>query len=269
MSKLSPSPVETPDEIAGYRVVRCLGERSYLCLAPGDRHVVLKGLDADCIIKGRLHPSVKERLARVRELAHAGVTNLYSVERDAGGVWLVWEHANAPTLADFVASGPSRRDVWVVARELILAIESLHARGIVHGAIHERNVIVERSREVRLTHVSPLLYTDPADDAVALFALFERIAVPPFEGLAELIGSARGQSQPLRWARGQLAGLIEERPANIPAVAPDVAPPERSTRKSMLVAAALLVLIGMAFAWGVVYLVDRNTPTSPPTLLAR
>ncbi|HEV7301199.1 MAG TPA: protein kinase [Tepidisphaeraceae bacterium] len=269
MPSLPSNLATTPDEIAGYRVVRRLGESSYLCLAPGDRHVVLKGLDPDCIIKGQLHPSVKERLARVRELAHAGVTNLYSVERDDGAVWLVWEHADAPTLADLMSSEPSQRDVWVVARELILAVESLHARGIVHGAIQERNVIVERSRQVRLTHVSPLLYTDPADDAVALLDLFERIAAPPFERLADLASSARGQAQPLRWARGELAGLIEERPRNTAMAEADVAPLESSTRKPMLIAALLLALMGIAFACGVVYVVEQRPPASPPTLLAR
>ena len=41
-------------------------------------------MDHDCLLRGQLHPSIRERLSRVRELAHGGVANLYGVGRDGG-----------------------------------------------------------------------------------------------------------------------------------------------------------------------------------------
>src|SRR5687767_16037968 len=86
---LAAAPV--PPEICGYPVDSALsagGEDglppSYFAIGPGGRGVVLKPLEGDCVLKGKatLHPSIKERLSRVRELALAGVANLYGVERD-------------------------------------------------------------------------------------------------------------------------------------------------------------------------------------------
>ena len=71
-------------EIGGYRELCAVSEQGWVGTAAGGRRVVLKRLDEDCLWKGQLHPSVKDRLARVRELAHQGVANLHGVERDQG-----------------------------------------------------------------------------------------------------------------------------------------------------------------------------------------
>src|SRR5687768_5806805 len=83
---------QVPRELCGYPVESRLQSTlasepdflgpSYLAAGPGGRGVVLKPLDRDCLLKNGLHPSIRERLARVRELALAGVANLYGVERD-------------------------------------------------------------------------------------------------------------------------------------------------------------------------------------------
>jgi hypothetical protein len=49
----------------------------------GGRQVVLKKLDDDCLLDGQLHPSIKLRLERVRELPVRCVANFLGVERDA------------------------------------------------------------------------------------------------------------------------------------------------------------------------------------------
>src|SRR5438132_876259 len=98
-----------PDEIGGYEVLDLLfpcGE-SALAVAPGNRRVVLKLLDPDCLVRAganpKLHPGIRDRLACVRELAHVGVANLYGVEHDAGRVYQVWEFADGVTLEEWAA----------------------------------------------------------------------------------------------------------------------------------------------------------------------
>src|SRR5688572_18804095 len=69
-----------PRELCGYPVVEALARgQTYLAIGPGGRGVVLKKLDPDCLLGELLHPNVRERLSRVRELATAGVANLYGV----------------------------------------------------------------------------------------------------------------------------------------------------------------------------------------------
>ena len=128
---------------------------------------MLKPLDPDCLFKNGLHPSIKERLARVRELALGGVANLYGVERDpaSGKAWLIWEYLPGRTFAERAAD-PARTPLALAsaARELVLSVEAMHRLGIVHGAVRGSNVVVDDRGGVRITHVSPLLYTDPGVD---------------------------------------------------------------------------------------------------------
>jgi len=158
-----PSPT-IPREICGREVVKILAaDRAYLA-RDGTRQVVLKKLEADCLLGRELHPSINERLARVRELAHMQVATLHGVERDGENVYLVWDYVDGKILERPVNAG--------LTRELALAIQSLHARGIVHGALHERNIFVKDGRLI-LTHISPLLFSDPAEDLAALAVLLE------------------------------------------------------------------------------------------------
>jgi tRNA A-37 threonylcarbamoyl transferase component Bud32 len=248
-----------------------LSESAILCLAPGDHYIVLKPLDAECLLKSGLHPSIKERLTRVRELAHTGVANLYGVERDsAGGAWLVWEYVPGHSLDELIKNhDPQPRNLWVIARELIVAIEALHARGIVHGSIHERNVIVGATELVRLTHVSPLLYSEVADDETAVLDLLERMGVGVHHQLMKIVVAARAQPQPLRYIRWQLAGLIESRE-----VAEHAMPVETrarpSPRRRALIAAILLTVAGVGIAYSMMRAAPRRAvPVDQPVNVQR
>jgi len=126
--------------------------------------VVRKRLDDDCLLDGELHPSIAERLARVLELPVSSVANLHGVERDEHGVWLVWQFIDGITLDEFASQSHSQAERDSIVRELRLAVAAMHSHGIVHGAIHARNVIIDSRGRVCLTHISPLLYSDPADD---------------------------------------------------------------------------------------------------------
>jgi tRNA A-37 threonylcarbamoyl transferase component Bud32 len=171
-------PAGLPVEIGGHPVVGILsGEGVPPTLearGPGYRRILLKGLDPDCLLKEGtvLHPNIRERLSRVRELALTGVANFLGVCRDTENgydgyaAWLMWEYVDGQTFDEYAAA-PSRsdRDLVNAARELILTIDSLHLQGIVHGSIKGSNVLIDPSGAIRLTHVSPLLYNDPAEDA--------------------------------------------------------------------------------------------------------
>jgi serine/threonine protein kinase len=228
---------------------------TYLAIGPGGRGIVLKKLDSDCLWNGSLHPNVKERLSRVRELAHPGVANLFGVSRDGDDAYLMWEYIEG-TPVDQYAAAPERtaRELAVVARELILTVDLLHMQGLVHGALVPGNVIVMPHGGIRLAHLSPLLYTDPAVDAESVLSLIEQMI--DMRGsrqdapLAQLLAEARQQGLNLRAVGAKLANLISsqsfdlERPGAEPVI---------GIRRRALYGAALAAALGIGTACGIWY----------------
>lgn len=252
-------------EIGGHRILRPLSpDQSWLCVAGGDRMLVLKTLDEDCLWKGQLHPNIRDRLARVRELAHSGVANLYGVERDADLIYMAWEYLEGDTLEERARSSRcGRRDFMVLARELVLAVEMLHARGIVHGGLKGSNVVVDRDGRLVMTHISPLLYCDPADDTRVLVALLLDLLDERGEGesaLARLLKEAEGDEVSLRRLAARIGALIESRETG--------ETPERgrgrSIRKRSLVGAAATAVVAVGLFFALRHYGNVHTP-KPPT----
>jgi serine/threonine protein kinase len=268
----SDQPFTWPADIGGYQVLSSLPEaESALALAAGGRRVVLKRLDPDCLLRSganpKLHPTIRDRLLRVRELAHARVANLYGVEHDQGIVYLVWEYVEGQPVEDWATCEqrrPSPRELLLGARELILTVEALHARGIVHGAIHGRNVIVDAQGKLKLTHVSPLLYSEPRDDIDSIADLFSHIARERGQAPSPLDRLAQEVNQPdatLRSMGARASSLIDLRR--------DEASEEqerrgdaRRRRRSRL-AAALVLLAALGLSWEIRQSVRRLTPPPP------
>src|SRR5258706_6412603 len=213
----SPNLAGDPSEIGGYRVLRTMvADQSWLGRATGGRPVVLKTLDEDWLWKGQLHPNIKDRLGRVRELAHSGVANLYGVERDDNLTYLVWEFVEGQTLAERACSPRcGQRDFLLLARELVLGVEMLHARGIVHGALKDSNIIIDADARVVITHVSPLLYSEPSEDVQAVIALLSEQLEKRREidsPLGRMLAEASDDSEiSLRRPATLLGALIESR----------------------------------------------------------
>jgi hypothetical protein len=246
------NPLSVPAELCGYPVERALtGDQSYLAIGPGGRAVVLKRVDEDCLLGNQLHPSIKERLARVRELAHGGVANLHGVSRDDDAAWLIWEYVDGLTFEQYLSD--SRRtplELLNIGRELLLAVESLHSQGIVHGALVGSNVIITSEGEVRLTHISPLLYTDIQVDVESVVSIL-REAVEYRRGqdsaLGRILEDAGRESLSLRGLATKIAAFLEVRS--------DVSVPERQEdrhiRRRTFLAAGIVGLLGLVLAYGI------------------
>lgn len=197
------------EQLGSYRIVRELSAgRTFLALDEDDRQVVLKRLGEDCLLlggRGPLHASIRERLARVRELAHPRVGQLCGVERIKDeGVFLVWKYIAGVTFEQWLSSEErGHKQVAAIGREIALGLEALHRLGIVHGAIHGRNIMVQDGRAV-LIDFSPLLYSDPAEDATALATM-----LGPVLG-DEMAGRIQGRS--VTQMAAILGGSTGERP---------------------------------------------------------
>lgn len=252
---LESPPSPQPAELCGYSVVETLApDATYLAIGPGGRGVTLKRLDPDCLFRGLLHPDVHDRLSRVRELAHTGVANLFGVGKNGDDAWLIWEYVEGKTLTQHVRDHcRSPRDLMLLVRELVLTVESLHLQGIVHGSLNGQNAIVARDGAIRLTHISPLLYVDPADDAEGIEQTVGLILEERGERagpLGRLLAEVSESKMSLRGLASRIAALADSRDvAPIPPSA--AAREERRTRKRAVFGAFLAAMTGVAVAYTV------------------
>jgi hypothetical protein len=262
----SPKLAGDASDIGGYRILRTLlPDQSWLGIASGDRQVVIKTLDDDCLWKGQLHPNIRDRLARVRELAHAGVANLYGVERDGPLTYLVWEFTPGQTIAERAAS-PScgQRDFLLLARELVLGVEMMHARGIVHGTLKAGNVIIDAENRVVITHVSPLLYSEPSDDVHALVAMLTEMLEQRGgldSPLGQLLAQAGDEEMSLRRLATRLGAMIDSREPET------LVPPDyraaRAIRQRAVMGAGATALVAIAIFLGLKQYANARTPKPP------
>ncbi|MBC7783962.1 MAG: hypothetical protein H7144_08980 [Burkholderiales bacterium] len=154
----------TPAESTNYRTEKVLrpGMTTLAVDAAGAR-VVLKRLPDDCVWRGQLHPSVKQRLERLRELPSTAFAQLIGVEQHAEGMVIVSRYVEGLKLDEVPIEGKP-----AVLDELWRVTTSVHRLGMVHGAISAGNVIIDKAGAVHLIDPSPLLHDDPAIDLAAL-----------------------------------------------------------------------------------------------------
>jgi tRNA A-37 threonylcarbamoyl transferase component Bud32 len=280
-----------PAEIAGHPVVAILSgdgtPPTFEARGPGGRRIVLKALDPDCLLKEGtvLHPNIRDRLNRVRELALTGVANFLGVCRDpvngyeGHAAWLMWEYVEGETFDRYAAAhSRSDRDLALLARELILTIDSLHLQGIVHGSIKASNVLIDPTGGIRLTHVSPLLYNDAAEDAQSALEMLWQVVQT--RGAAETPSVGAAVKEALEAAPAGAQAALRQLGARL-AVGPERAKPlefatggasraaagrdGRSRRRSLL-AAGVIALLGLAAAYGIWNAVGRPAVALPRQL---
>jgi hypothetical protein len=146
------------------------------------------------------------------------------------------------TLEEFLREyEPERRRLAEMAMQILAHVEALHALGIVHGAIHGRNVIVHPNGEVKLTHVSPLLYQE------------ERVDVEATRLLLREMGFEAAERSSLK----DLAGSI--RPNEAQGDETDGAPEGEHLRRWALIGAIVAAAVGAGAAW----MMWRNAERQP------
>jgi tRNA A-37 threonylcarbamoyl transferase component Bud32 len=245
MRQQSSTTSPTPTILPGYHIECELSPgQTWLAMSPNGRPVTLKVLESDCLMGDQLHPMVHDRLGRVRELAHLAVACLFGVERYDDQVYLLWEYIEGTPLEQYLATRtPTESALAAMAHDLVTCVQSLHALGIVHGAIHGRNIIVRPDGTIALTHISPLLYNDPDVDMEALRPLLEQMhyasEFPDMSpGLQSGVLRASGESE------AEAAGV----------------------RRRALIAAALVALLGGVLALCLWYAATRISadPTGDP-----
>jgi hypothetical protein len=267
--------IQQPEKLCGYAVQAWLRPgRTALCSGPSAKNLVLKALPAECLRGERLHPLVKDRLARIQQLPQMQLASLLGAERDGSRVWLVWAYVEGQTLEQFLADvSYSPQQALMLLRELLYAVEAIHSLGIVHGALYARNVIVTPRGELRLTHVSPLLYQDPLADRQALAEILRRAV--DVRGLrhtpaGEAVLRALDNDAPLTAMAATLGQLVNTPTASAARPRDDDGAQLRKRSRRLAATAALATLAAAALAWWALAQGPARPPVppqAPPELL--
>jgi len=155
-----------PQRRTNYEVVRQLGEggigRVYEAFhQPSGRAVAIKTLRTE-----HAEPSSQRLLlneaSAAAQLAHPNIVQLLDVGRDErGGAFLVMELVRGSSLESWASSFPGLRTVLRAFDEILDALSSAHAQGIVHGDLKPGNVLLTEDGRVKITDFGIAHVIDP------------------------------------------------------------------------------------------------------------
>ena len=87
-------------------------------------------------------------------LSHRNIVNVFELDRDADVVFFTMEFLDGELLTDLMErlhpAVMQRLQAWQIIRQLGAGLEHAHERGIVHGDLNPRNILVTRDGEVRI-----------------------------------------------------------------------------------------------------------------------
>ncbi|NRA01335.1 MAG: protein kinase [Myxococcales bacterium] len=178
-------------------------------------------------------PGLDRELRLRARLLHPNVAQLFDCFTQHGAIYLASEDVDGPSLAELLqAAVPIPAAVALqIALELSRGLAEIHERGIVHGDLQPRNLLVSRAGEVKITgfeHAREAGSIDPAEPAGSahtrppeqragsrrlpasdVFA-FARTLQQLLAGRTEPAGSTRFPGTSRRLERSLRASLLED-----------------------------------------------------------
>jgi len=166
---------ESGDAFAGWKVVRCvslLEDSEIYQLRRGDEVAALK---IARLTSAALRSTFENESAILRHLDGSGIApHLIDAGEDAGRPYLIMDWV--PGVDAGVAAAQRRHDrasLIDLCASIATAYESLHARGVLHGDVHSRNVLVgEAARLVDFGHAR-IIGREPRVGRAGLMYFFE------------------------------------------------------------------------------------------------
>lgn len=158
--------LHTGDVIGGKFIVgRYLGAStgtiSYLCKdQKRDRDAVIKVIDLG-IMPAPLQKQLSDEVVKSAQLVDRNLTGLYGMGKvDGGHLFVAMEFVQGLSLARMIAQRREARkrlelrDVFTVIAHLTLALEKIHAGGLVHGVVTPYNISISRRGVLKLSNLA-------------------------------------------------------------------------------------------------------------------
>lgn len=140
-----------------YEIVRRLGAGSmgevYLAHDPNiDRRVALKVLHRQHITSKEIVQRFIKEAKAIGRLSHPHIVNVYDVGQDHGTIYIAMEYLEGQILNEAVQSMQLDFETIVnIIRQVALALNYAHQKGIVHRDIKPSNLILIDNHQVKLT----------------------------------------------------------------------------------------------------------------------
>lgn len=189
------SPAHIPHSIAGFRILRLLGEgasgRVYLAEQEEPRrHVALKVLTT-------LTTQSRQRFARETELLagleHPGIARLYAAGEDAVGgapvCWFAMAYIEGHTLREWHAQAhPDAERCMRLIAELARTVHFAHTRGVVHRDLKPGNVLVRDDGTPCVVDFGVAHAMHDADSVERMTRAGQVLGTLPYMALEQLLG---------------------------------------------------------------------------------
>jgi serine/threonine protein kinase len=153
---VEPPDLETPGQVGRFLLREPLGEGGYgqvfRAFDPHlEREVALKILKPNRLNDKALERFFREARAAAR-LDHPNIVGLYDAGRDEGRCWIAYQLVTGQTLS--VVRDRDRPTVEFavrIVRDLALALDHAHDRGVFHRDLKPANILIDGSGRARLT----------------------------------------------------------------------------------------------------------------------
>src|SRR5215218_5779697 len=116
-----------------------------------DRDVAVKIL-SDVLAEDPAYVTRFQREARVAaRVSHPNLVRMFDYSGTAERPYIVMEHIGGGTLADRIRTAAEDVDPERLARQLLGALEAIHAAGVVHRDVKPSNVLLDTAGDAHLT----------------------------------------------------------------------------------------------------------------------
>ncbi|MGI5175159.1 serine/threonine-protein kinase [Dactylosporangium sp. CA-152071] len=240
-----------------------------------DRPIAVKVLSGEGLGLPKAMERFGREARAVARLSHPNVVPVYDFGAQDGEPYLVMELVEGPTVADLMAEGPlSVADVLAISSQICDGLTAAHTAKIVHRDIKPSNLIVTATGVVKICDfgVSRMLnateYADLTGSAIAMgspkYMAPEQINGEPVDARTDLYGLGCSMyamlighppfstgsplsvvqqhvtttPEPLRVRRPDVPAGVEALVADLLAKTPDERPPDATTVRKRMVAAA-------------------------------
>jgi serine/threonine protein kinase len=129
-------------------------DRYRASLPDAQQHVALKALRCGGDWTEETIKELRSELHCGQMLSHRNIVNVFELDRDADVVFFTMEFLDGELLIDLIErlrpSAMQRSQAWQIIRQLGAGLEHAHERGIVHGDLNPRNILITRDGELRI-----------------------------------------------------------------------------------------------------------------------